>query len=648
MAVENLSPMVDGGRFPIRRIANSSVHVGADIFTDGTDAIVAFLEYRRVGTRLWSRMPMVPGDNDRWQANFTVAEMGTYEYRVKAWIDPIGTWLEDLKRRTKAGQSGATEIPEGIALLRRGAEGARGAMARRLQDVSYELESALRSDPAAAVTRALNLARTDFSVEPEAARITVGRPDLRVTVDPTEAGASAWYEIFPRSTSDTPGRSGTFADVERWLPYIAGLGFDVLYLAPIHPIGRTHRRGPNNAPVAGVTDPGSPWAIGSAEGGHTAIHPDLGTLEDFQRLIIAGRTLGLEVALDLAFQCSPDHPWVTEHPAWFRHRSDGSIRPAENPPKKYDDIYPFDFDSEAWPELWEALREVVEFWADQGIRRFRVDNPHTKPFAFWEWLIATVRSKHPDVMFLAEAFTRPKVMFELAKVGFTHSYTYFAWRNTKAELTAYFQEINGAEPKEFFRPHLWPNTPDILTEYLQEGGRPGFIARLILAATLSPNYGIYGPAFELTEAHALVPGQEEYHDSEKYQIRLWDPTAPQSIASVVTQVNRIRQAHPALHQVGTLSFQQIDNDQILAYSRSADDGSDHLLVFVNLDPKHVQAGWTDLDVGVFGLAANQPYEVHDLLSGGHWTWQGRRNFVELRPQEMPAHILALGLKRGAT
>lgn len=589
---------------------------------------------------------MHPADNDRWQAGFTASEMGTYEYRVKAWIDPIGTWLEELRNRTKGGQTGISEIPEGIALLRKGAEGARGSLARKLQEVAYELESALHADPAAAVTRALTLARAELSVEPEPARITVGRPELRVTVDPSDAGASAWYEIFPRSTSDTVGRSGTFTDVERWLPYIAGLGFDVVYLAPIHPIGRTNRRGPNNSPVAEATDPGSPWAIGSPTGGHTAIHPDLGTLEDFQSLLVEAHALGLDVALDLAFQCSPDHPWVTEHPAWFRHRRDGSIRPAENPPKKYDDIYPFDFDSEAWPELWEALREVVEFWVDQGVRRFRVDNPHTKPFPFWEWLIATVRSKHPDVMFLAEAFTRPKVMYELAKVGFTHSYTYFAWRNTKVELTAYFQELHGPEPKEFFRPHLWPNTPDILTEYLQHGGRPAFIARLILAATLSPNYGIYGPAFELTEGRALVPGQEEYLDSEKYQMRLWDPTSPQSIASVVTQINRIRHEHVALREVGSLVFQRIENDQILAYSRSAEDGGDHLLVFVNLDPKHVQAGWTDLDVGVFGLGAEQPYEVHDLLSGGRWVWQGRRNFVELRPNEMPAHILALAPKRG--
>jgi starch synthase (maltosyl-transferring) len=646
VAVENLTPEVGGGRFPIRRIAGDSVQVRADIFADGTDAITAFLEFRRAGTRPWSRVPMQPGDNDRWTGRFAVPEMGAYEYRVKAWIDPIGSWLEDLRKRTRGGQSGAQEVGDGIGMLRKAADSARGSIARKLQAWADELEQTLQTDPAAAVTRALAVAPGELSIEPEAARVTIERPDLRVTVDPKEAGASAWYELFPRSTSDTPGRSGTFADVERWLPYIAGLGFDVVYLAPIHPIGQTHRRGPNNTPNADPGDPGSPWAIGSPEGGHTAIHPELGTFEDFQRLLVTARSLGLDVALDLAFQCSPDHPWVIEHPTWFRHRSDGSIRPAENPPKKYDDIYPFDFDSEAWPELWEALREVVEFWVDQGIRRFRVDNPHTKPFSFWEWLIATVRAKHPDVMFLAEAFTRPKVMYQLAKVGFTHSYTYFAWRNTKPELTTYFQELNGPDLREYFRPHLWPNTPDILTEYLQHGGRPAFLTRLILAATLSPNYGIYGPAFELTEARALVPGQEEYLDSEKYQIRSWDPTSPDSIASVVTRINGIRHEHRALREAGVLMFQGVDNDQILAYSRSAEDGSDPLLVFVNLDPKRVQAGWTDLDVAALGLGPDQPYEVHDLLSDGRWLWQGRRNFVELRPQEMPAHVLTLAPKGG--
>ncbi len=647
VAIENVTPAVDGGRYPIRRLAGDSVRVEADIFVDGTDAITAFLEYRRLGTRFWSRVRMRPLNNDRWQASFPLPEMGTFEYGVRAWVDPLSTWREELRKRTVNRSWQPADLSEGVAILRTLLESARGSMARRIRQAATELEHLVESDAAAAVARALALSPEELSVEPEPARVTIERHNLRVTVDPADAGCSAWYELFPRSTANVRGRSGTFADVEQWLPYIAGLGFDVVYLSPIHPIGIEHRRGPNNDPIATDSDPGSPWAIGSAVGGHTAIHPDLGTLEEFQHLLASARAQGLDVALDLAFQCSPDHPWVSEHPNWFRHRADGSIRPAENPPKKYDDIYPFDFESAAWPELWEALREVVDFWIDQGVRRFRVDNPHTKPFPFWEWLIATVRSKHPEVMFLAEAFTRPKVMYNLAKVGFTHSYTYFAWRNSKTELQDYVEEINSPVVREYFRPHLWPNTPDILTEYLQQGGRPAFVARLVLAATLSPNYGIYGPAFELTESRPLHPGSEEYLDSEKYQLRVWDRDAPRSIANVVTRVNQLRHDHRALREAGTLHFQSVDNDRILGYSRSTADGRDRLLIFVNLDPTHVQAGWTDLDLGSIGLGSDQPFEVHDLLTGGRWLWQGRRNFVELRPQEIPAHILAFEPQRAA-
>ncbi|MFN0071988.1 MAG: alpha-amylase family glycosyl hydrolase, partial [Chloroflexota bacterium] len=465
--------------------------------------------------------------------------------------------------------------------------------------------------------------------------------ELRVTVDRERAGFSAWYELFPRSTSVIDGQHGTFSDVEARLPYVASLGFDVLYLPPIHPIGLTHRKGKDNSTSASATDPGSPWGIGSHEGGHTTIHPDLGTLEDFRRLVNRAREEGLEVALDMAFQCSPDHPYVREHPEWFRRRPDGTIQYAENPPKKYQDIYPFDFESENWYGLWTELRNVVQFWVDQGVRIFRVDNPHTKPFEFWEWLISEIKRGCPEALFLSEAFTRPKVMYQLAKLGFTQSYTYFAWRNSKAELTEYLNELTQTEVVDYLRPNLWPNTPDILTEPLQTGGPGNFAARFVLAATLGTSYGIYGPAFELQEHRPLEVGREEYLSSEKYEIRHWDWTSPKSLAPLITKVNRIRADHPAIRHAGNLHFHPTDNEHLLAYSRSSQNGGDVLLIVVNLDPRYTQAGWLDLDLSALGLAADQTFTVHDLLSGETYSWQGARNYVELNPTQLPGHILHL-------
>jgi starch synthase (maltosyl-transferring) len=435
-----------------------------------------------------------------------------------------------------------------------------------------------------------------------------------------------------------PGRHGTFRDVIARLPYVAGMGFDVLYLPPIHPIGRTHRKGPNNTVVCGADDVGSPWAIGSSEGGHTAIHPLLGSFRDFRRLVAAAREHGLEIALDIAFQCSPDHPWVRRHPDWFRKRPDGTIQYAENPPKKYQDIYPLDFASPDWPGLWAACRDVIRFWIGEGVRIFRVDNPHTKPFDFWEWLIREIRRKHPDVLFLSEAFTRPKVMHRLAKLGFTQSYTYFAWRNGAWELREYLTELTRTEAAEFFRPSFWPNTPDILTEIHQTGGRPAFAARFVLAATLASAYGIYGPAFELGENRPLVPGKEEYLDSEKYQIRHWDLDRPGSLRDLIARVNRIRREHPALQRNDGLLFFTADNEQLLCYAKRTDDRSDVILVVVNLDPHRVQAGWVTLDPGAIGVAPEAPFEVHDLLTGARYPWRGPRNYVELDPRDRPAHV----------
>jgi starch synthase (maltosyl-transferring) len=418
-------------------------------------------------------------------------------------------------------------------------------------------------------------------------------------------------------------------------------GFDVVYLPPIHPIGRTNRKGRNNITVARPEDVGSPWAIGAAEGGHKAVHPQLGTVEDFEELVRSARGHGIEIAMDISFQCAPDHPYVTEHPEWFRMRPDGTVQYAENPPKKYEDIIPFDFDTPHWLELWEELKSVVLFWAGRGVRIFRVDNPHTKPFAFWEWLIAEIKREHPDAIFLAEAFTRPKVMYRLAKAGFTQSYTYFTWRNTKPELESYFRDLTKTEVREYFRPALWPNTPDILTEHLQYGGRPAFMARLVLAATLGASYGIYGPAFELCEHAVTAPGKEEYLDSEKYEIRTWDTDRADSLREFIALVNRIRKESPPLQADDNLRFHTVDNDQLIAYSKSAEDRSGTILVVVNLDPRHTQSGWVELPLEEFGLGDAAPFQGHDLLSGARFLWQGRRFYVALDPFAVPAHIIRL-------
>jgi len=473
--------------------------------------------------------------------------------------------------------------------------------------------------------------------------------ELTLVVDREKARFSAWYEIFPRSCAPQPGRPldaaqgrhGTFRDLEGWLPYIAGMGFDVLYLPPIHPIARTQRKGRNNAPAAGPEDPGSPWAIGAAEGGHTAVHPQLGTLEDFRRLLAKAREAGLEVALDLALQCSPDHPYVREHPEWFRKRPDGGIRHAENPPKKYEDIFPLDFSTRRRQPLWEEMRRIFLFWAGQGVRIFRVDNPHTKPFAFWEWLIGELKREHPDLILLSEAFTRPKIMHHLAKLGFTASYTYFTWRNTRQELTDYFAELTQPPAKEFFRPSLWPNTPDILHAYLQEGGPGAFRARYVLAATLAASCGIYGPAFELCECSPREPGSEEYLNSEKYELKRWEVERKDSARDLITRVNRIRRENPALQGNDGLRFHPAGNDQLLCYSKVSRDGGNALLMVVNLDPRGKQAGTVEFAPEQIGLDPGRPYTVEDLLSNTSYTWQGPRNYVELDPARAPAHIFRL-------
>jgi starch synthase (maltosyl-transferring) len=634
VVIEGVWPEIDGGRFPIKRTIGERVVVEADIFTYGHEAVAADLLFWHTRQPAPERVPFVPLGNDRWRAEFTVEQLGEYRYTVVAWRDPFLTWQHDLDKRLAAGQDVSVELEIGARLVEEAASRAPGEEAAWLRATAQDLRAG--GHPALARARSPDLAQQMRRWGDRSSLCRYPR-DLVVVVDRERARFSSWYELFPRSYAATPGAHGTFADLERHLPYVAEMGFDVLYLPPIHPIGETHRKGRNNSPTAAPGDPGSPWAIGSAAGGHTAIHPQLGTLADFRRLLQRARAYGLEIALDLAFQCSPDHPWVREHPEWFRRRPDGRIQYAENPPKRYEDIYPLDFETPAWQELWWELYRVVRFWADEGVRIFRVDNPHTKPFGFWEWLIREVKQHYPETIFLSEAFTRPKVMYYLAKVGFSQSYTYFAWRTSRWELSEYLRELTQPPIREFFRPNFWPNTPDILTEQLQHGGRAAFLQRLILAATLSASYGIYGPAFELMEHVAVAPGREEYLNSEKYEIKRWDLDRPDSLKPLITRVNAIRREQPAL-QYNEVHFHPTDNDQFLCFSKRDPSGSNVILVVVNLDPVFTQAGWTALETGALGLAPDQPFIVHDLLTDARYRWQGSRNYVELNPHRLPAHI----------
>ena len=642
VAIENVEPEIQGGRFPIKRIAGERVVVSADIFADGHDAVSAVLLFRRVGEPAWNETPMVEEVNDRWRGSFTVLELGQYEYTLQAWVDHFESWRRGFIKKIEAGQDVTVDAMIGADLVEHAARRAANGDAQKLN----EYAAALRMRDVHAPADFMTIARDEHLVRlmtkhcDRSAASTYGK-HLIVEVDRERAGFGAWYEMFPRSCSSEPGRHGTFQDCIRRLPYVAEMGFDVLYLPPIHPIGKTNRKGKNNNPVSSDDDIGSPWAIGSAEGGHKAIHPQLGTIEDFRRLVQAAKDAGLEIALDIAFQCAPDHPYLKEHPEWFRWRPDGSVQYAENPPKKYEDIYPLNFECSNWRELWEELKEVILFWVGQGVRIFRVDNPHTKPFEFWEWVIKEIKGQYPDVIFLAEAFTRPKVMYRLAKLGFTQSYTYFAWRNTKWELEQYFKELTQSEVREFFRPSLWPNTPDILTEYLQTGGRPAFIIRLILAATLGANYGIYGPAFELCENRPVRQGSEEYLYSEKYEIKYWDLDRPDSLKPLITRVNRIRRENPALARNDRLRFHSIHNNQIIAYSKTTEDLANMIVVVVNLDPHYTQSGWLELPLDYFGLDPHQTFQAHDLLTDERYLWQGPRNYVELNPHVMPAHILRI-------
>jgi starch synthase (maltosyl-transferring) len=681
--VEHVEPEIDAGQFPIKRTIGESVMVTADAFADGHDLLAGVLKFRhapRDGPSAevrrdapdhfldvdWREVPLAAIGNDRWGASFTVTELGTYEYIVEAWIDRFATWRKGLIAKFEAGQDVSSELLEGAELVQAAAgrlkptatsEPYVGAGFSRPKDSSSSPSEGSRRPEGD--LKLLEIADVLRSPVPQAARVATARdpellalmeqrPDrststtyeraLRVTVDPGRALFSAWYEMFPRSCTPDPSRSGTFREAEVRLPEIESMGFDVLYLPPIHPIGRTHRKGPNNSLTSAPGDPGSPWAIGADEGGHTAIEPGLGTFEDFDRFVGVANRLGLEVALDIAFQASPDHPWVREHPEWFKHRPDGTIKYAENPPKKYQDIYPFDFETPAWRSLWHALRDVFLFWIEHGVTIFRVDNPHTKSFRFWQWCIAEIRRDHPEAMFLSEAFTRPKVMRHLAKAGFTQSYTYFTWRNSAHELREYLTELTTTEVREYMRPNFFANTPDILHEYLQTGGRPAFEVRLVLAATLSASYGIYS-GYELCENVPVRPGSEEYLNSEKYQLRPRDFNQPNTLRELIGQVNRIRREHPALQHNNTLAFHPTDNDALLWYSKTS--GTDRVFVVANTDPHHLQHGNVQVPIRELGIPHGRPYVVQDLLDEARYTWRDEWNYVRLDPSQRMSHIFVI-------
>ncbi len=646
VVIESVRPEIDGGRYRAKRVLGERVIVEADVFCDGHDQPSASVHYRVKGAKKWTVVRMDPVVNDRWRAVFRVHELGIYEYTIRGWVDHFKTWHQDLQKRLMAGQDVSVEMLIAAELIEQAARRAESRDKERMVQWAELLRDTTSTigEKIALVNDADVVSTT--TAYPDPRFVEEYRHILEVQVDPVRARFSSWYEMFARSAAPEADRHGTFKDVESQLPRIAAMGFDVLYLPPIHPIGTTNRKGANNTLNAGPDDVGSPWAIGNEKGGHKAIHPDLGTLKDFRRLVEKARSkYGIDVALDIAFQCSPDHPYVKEHPEWFRHRPDGTIQYAENPPKKYEDIYPFDFEIEQWEPLWTELLDVFLYWCKQGVRVFRVDNPHTKPFRLWDYIIEEVKKRHPETVFLAEAFTRPKVMYRLAKGGFTQSYTYFAWRNEKWNLTRYMEELTSPPVSDFFRPNFWPNTPDILNEYLQRGGRQAFVIRLILAATLASSYGIYGPAFELLDNTPREPGSEEYLNSEKYQIRRWTLDEPGNLGELISIVNEIRRENPSLQTNEFLQFHDTSNDQLICYSKTDEEGENPVLVAVNLDPFNTQSCWVDLNGATLGLEPDQDFQAHDLLSDERYRWHGFRNYIQLNPWVMPAHVFRLRLRR---
>ncbi len=638
--ITEVRPQISCGRMPIKRIVGDRLRVTADIVKDGHDVLAAEVLYRTPADEEWRTVPMSYSyDDDEWSAEVPLDVVGTTGYTVAVWTDAYRSWMQELERKVAVGRDVASELLEGIQIVEDVASYSEPGIAEALRNYADRIRSAGSQQDQVRVALDPELARL-VSIYRRPDDLTTYERTLEVVVDRERARFGAWYEMFPRSYGERPGDHGTFREAERRLPAIREMGFDVVYLPPIHPIGVTNRKGRNNALVAQPGDPGSPWAIGNEAGGHDAVNPELGTIEDFDHFVQAARSVGLEVALDFAIQTSPDHPYTREHPEWFRHRPDGTIKYAENPPKKYEDIVAIDMWCEGHEALWEELRRVLLHWIEHGVRIFRVDNPHTKPIAFWEWLISEVRREHPDVIFLSEAFTRPKRLQLLAKIGFTQSYTYFTWRNSRGEIEQYMTELTRTEQAEYLRPNFFANTPDILTEYLQTGGRPAFKVRLALAATLSPSYGIYS-GFELIENTPLHPGSEEYLDSEKYQIKVRDWNVPGNISGYIARVNEIRRENRALQLLTNLTFHYPDNPNLIGYSKVSEDGSNRILVVANLDPFSWHEATVYLDGDALGIGPSSSYVVHDLLTGASYQWYGTANYVKLDPAIEPVHIFRI-------
>lgn len=640
IVIEHVVPEVDNGFFSAKSVAGETFEVEADIFKEGHDALGACLKYREKSSPSWEETPMQFVENDRWRGAFTPQKNARYFYTIEAWADPVASWLQFMEKKCPANANVKSDLFEGIKHLEKIESRAKGPDKKKVADFRKQLADSEGASPEVLrVIRAADFRRLAARY-PLKEKISRYEKELELIVDRRLAEYAAWYEMFPRSQGKREKKSGTFKDCIHRLADIKKMGFNVIYLPPIHPIGFTKRKGPNNSLVADKHSPGSPWAIGNQDGGHKAVHPELGTMEDFGDFVAAARAMGIELALDLAYQCSPDHPYVKEHPGWFYRLPDGTIRFAENPPKKYEDIFPLDYYCDQYEALWEELRSIVFFWIEKGVKIFRVDNPHTKPLRFWKWLIDSVQALHPEVIFLAEAFTRPKVMKFLAKAGFTQSYTYFTWRNAKWELRRYLEELTATDMKDYFRGNFFTNTPDILTEVLQKGGRPAFKMRLVLAATLSSCYGIYS-GFELCESRALKEGSEEYLNSEKYQYKVWDWDRPGNIKDFVSRINQIRAENPALQAYKNLQFFHTHNDAILCYGKRTPDDSNIIVVVVNLDPFHAQEDTVSLPVRDFGLEDWQAYQVKDLITGQKYDWRGPNNYVRLDPAVEPAHIFRL-------
>lgn len=644
VSIDNVYPEIECGKYPIKRIVNEQVKVEADIFADGHDKVDALLLYRekRKGKnkdKKWQEKPMTFINNDHWYGIFQIENTGDYEYSIEAWIDHFATWQSGLIKKHEAKQPLRTELLIGAEMMEETLQRAKGTDKKKLKTWIELLRSETNEDKA--VEQVTGDEATQLMYK-NRNRTKAHRYDktLPLRVERKKALFSAWYEFFPRSTSAEEGKHGNFKDAEKILPEIQQMGFDVIYLPPIHPIGHSHRKGVNNATTAQPGDPGSPWAIGAKEGGHKSVHPELGSLDDFQNFLRKANDLGIEIALDFAIQMSPDHPYVKEHPQWFKWRPDGTVQYAENPPKKYQDVLPINYENEDWENLWKELKSIVDYWIDKGVKIFRVDNPHTKSFIFWEWMIGEINKEHDDIIFLAEAFTRPRVMEKLAKIGFNQSYTYFTWRNTKVEFEEYLTELTKTKMREYFRPNFWPNTPDILPISLENQPESSFIIRAILAATLSSNWGIYGPLFEfgLNEAY---PGKEEYTRSEKYEVKHWDWSKQTKIKDVITRLNQIRKNNEALQSTWNIEFAKTDNEQILCFVKTNQEQNNKLIVAVSLDPLYSQSGWVNLPLEHLGLEENKLFGVKDLLTNDSYTWNGKKNYVALHPQAIPAHIFKI-------